>query len=182
MASDIPTSPIIQNLDVLLAGTGFNFYKAENLARADDLLIRNQASGALGEALTALSALHSSYRLRFIPPPTREQPFPDRESSRKAEDILRLRDRIGQLSSGIRGMPVPTQDKIWRRFRKELTLLQQLLSADYLLISHCEGVRSTAENLTPEAWNVAGADGEVQQHLGALDAAIRERKQLLQMM
>ena len=182
MASDIPTSPIIQSLDVLLAGTGFNFYKAENLARADDLLIRNQASGALGEAVNALSALHSSYRLRFLPPPTREQPFPNLEDQRRAQEILRLRDRIGGLSSGIRGMPAPTQDKIWRRFRKELTLLQQLLSADYLLISHCEGVRSAAETLTPDAWNAGGAETEVQQHLTALDGAMRERKQLLQML
>ena len=79
MASRPPGNLVVQQLDLLLSGYGFNYYKAENRARADDLLIRQQAAGSLSQAVSALSSLHSSYRLRYLPPPSRDNPFPPRE-------------------------------------------------------------------------------------------------------
>jgi hypothetical protein len=152
VSAGLPNNALVQRLDLLLSGTGFNYYKSENRARADDLLIREQAAGALSSALAHLSGLHTEYRLRYIPPPSREAPFPPQEEVRRAQDILALRDRIGALESTIRGMSAPTEDKIWKRFRQELDLLNRLLSADSLLIMECENVRERVTSLTPDLW------------------------------
>lgn len=179
MASGLPNNPVVQQLDLLLSGYGFNYYKAENRARADDLLIRQQASGSLTQAVAALSALHSAYRLRFLPPPSRENPFPPREELQRAADILALRNRVDQVAAGIRGMSAPTQDKIWKRMRQELDLLTQLLSVDYLLITHCARVRDAAAVLTPEDWRDPSRRAEVDGLLRELESVMRERQELL---
>jgi len=179
MSSGLPSNPVVQQLDLLLSGYGFNYYKAENRARADDLLIRQQAAGSLSQAVGTLSSLHTTYRLRYLPPPSRENPFPPREELQRAADILAMRDRIGQTAAGIRGMPVPTQDKIWKRMRQELDLLTQLLSIDYLLITHCERIRECAAALTPEEWRDPAHKAEIERLLQELESAIRERQQVL---
>lgn len=182
MSSSLPTNPLIQRLDLLLSGTGFNYYRAENRARADDLLIREQAAASLSGAVGQLSALHSDYRLRHIPPPSRENPFPPPDELRRAQDILALRDRITRLAAALRGMSAPTQDKIWKRFRQELDLLNQLLSVDSLLITHCENVRQTVASLTPEAWREGDERVAIENLLNELDSVIRERQQILQIL
>jgi hypothetical protein len=179
VSSGLPQNPVVQQLDLLLSGYGFNYYKAENRARADDLLIRQQAAGSLSRAVAALSSLHSAYRLRFLPPPTRENPFPPREEQQRAADILALRDRIDRIAAGIHGMSVPTQDKVWKRMRQEHELLTRLLSVDYLLISQCDQVRERVASLTPEAWRDPARRVEIEGLLRELESVIAERQQLL---
>lgn len=180
MSSGLPGNPVSRQFDLLLSGYGFNYYKAENRARADDLLIRQQASGSLAQAVGALSQLHSAYRLRFLPPPSRENPFPPREDLQRAADILALRDRTDRLVAGIRGMAVPTQDKVWKRIRKEMDLLNRLVSTDFLLISQCDGIRDAAASLTPDEWQSGAGRGELEGLLAELDTVVAERQQLLQ--
>ena len=69
-----PSNPLVQQLDLLLNGRGFNYYKAENRARADDLLVRERAAGALSAAIGTLSSLHGAYYRQYIPAPSRENP------------------------------------------------------------------------------------------------------------
>jgi hypothetical protein len=179
MSSGEPKNPVVQQLDLLLSGYGFNCYKSENRARADDLLIRQQAAGSLSQTVGALSTLHSTYRLRYLPPPSRENPFPPREDLQRAADILALRGRVDQLAAGIRGMSAPTQDKIWKRFRQELDLLNQLLSTDYLLITLCDRVREAIAELTPQDWHEQARISEIDAALRELETVIRERQQIL---
>jgi hypothetical protein len=182
VSSGLPDNPVVQQLDLVLSGYGFNYYKAENRARADDLLIRQQAASSLSQAVAALSALHAAYRLRYLPPPTRENPFPPREDLQQAADILALRDRVDRIAAGIHGMSVPTQDKIWKRIRQEYELLTRLLSTDYLLISHCSEARECAARLTPELWRDPARRAEIEAVLRELEAVIAERQQLLVML
>jgi hypothetical protein len=56
------------------------------------------------------------------------------------------------IESHIRGMSVPTQDRIWWCFREEHTLLKQLLSFDFALVHACEQIYQYV-TLTPETWN-----------------------------
>ena len=179
MPSGLPDNPVIQQLDLMLSGYGFNYYKAENRARADDLLIRQQAAGSLSQAVTALSSLHAAYRLRFLPPPSRETPFPPREEIQRAADILALRDRVDRIAAGIHGMSAPAQDKIWKRMRQEGELLTRLLSIDYQLISECDQVREFATALTPEAWRDPARQAEIEGLLRELETVIAERRQVL---
>jgi hypothetical protein len=170
---------VVQQLDLLLSGYGFNYYKAENRARADDLLIRQQAAGSLSQCIGALSSLHSAYHLRYLPAPSRENPFPPREDMQRAADILALRDRIDRLAAAIHGMSVPTQDKIWKRIRRELDLLNRLLSTDYLLISYCDQLREKVAALAPESWREGASRAEIEQLMQQLEGVKGERQQLL---
>jgi hypothetical protein len=81
----------------------------------------------------------------------------------------------------IRGMSVPIQDKIWRRMRKELTLLNELMNSDYLLISTCDGIRDLVESLTPETWRDGRGLSEIEDRLRDLDNIMRDRQRILQM-
>lgn len=179
MSSGPPNNPVIQQLDLLMSGYGFNYYKAENRARADDLLVRQQAAGSLSQAIGALSSLHAAYRLRYLPPPSRENPFPSREELQHAADILALRDRVDRVAATIHGMSVPTQDKIWKRIRQERELLTRLLSTDFLLITHCDRVREGIAALTPQEWRDGARRAEIEGHLRELESVIGERQQLL---
>lgn len=179
MSSGLPQNPVVQQLDLLLSGYGFNYYNAENRARADDLLIRQQAAGSLSQAVGTLTGLNAAYRQRFLPPPTREQPFPPREEAERARAILALRDRLDGLAAAIHGMPAPTSDKIWKRLRGEREVLTRLLSTDYLLISTCERVREWAAGVTPEAWRDGGCIADIQALLAEIESVIQERRQIL---
>jgi hypothetical protein len=179
MTSGLPQNPVVQQLDLLLTGYGFNYYNHENQARADDLLIRQQAAGSLSQAVGVLSGLHSAYRLRYLPPPTREQPFPPREEQQRASEILAVRDRVDRAAGSIHGMEAPKQDKIWGRLRSERETLSRLLSTDYLLISTCDRVRVWAEGMTPEAWRDPARVAEVDSMLREVDQTIQERRQIL---
>jgi hypothetical protein len=173
---------LTRQLDLLLSGGGFNYYKAENRARADDLLMRERAAGALSAAIGALSTLHGAYRRQFIPPPSRKNPFPPAEESRRAQEILALRDRLANLASLIRGMSAPMQDRIWSRFRQELDLLERLLHADSLLIDYADRIVGRIESLTPEGWRDETMRAEIERMVSEIERSARDRQALLQLL
>src|SRR5437879_5205569 len=119
MSSGPSNDPVVQQLQLLLTGYGYNFYNTTNQARSDDMLVRERASYFLGQAVTLLSTLRGEYQRRFIPPLTRENPFPPQEALAQLREIEEVQQAISNLESHIRGMPVPAQDHIWWRFRQE---------------------------------------------------------------
>jgi hypothetical protein len=178
--SDTPSNnPIRQGLELLVSGGGYNFYNQDNLARADDLLVRQQASSSLGQAATALKALEAEYTRRFIPPSTRENPYPPREAMEKRRGLTRLRERIGSLESDIRGMAAPTQDKIWRRFRQETPLLHDLLAFDHGMLLHTTEIARAAQALTADAWQAEGAEMPLLAALQQLETVAKDRQRFL---
>ena len=76
MNSRPSNDPVIQQLQLLLTGYGYNFYNSVNQARADDLLVRERASYHLAQAVDMLARLRGEYMRRFIPPLTRANPDP----------------------------------------------------------------------------------------------------------
>src|SRR5947209_19686249 len=133
MSSGPSNNPVTQQLQLLLTGYGYNFYNSTNQARADDLLVRERASYHLAQAAAMLANLRSEYQVRFIPPLTRANPDPPQEALAQVRLMEAVQQELAAIESHIRGMSVPTQDRIWQRFRQEQGLLEQLLNFDFAL-------------------------------------------------
>lgn len=152
MSSGPSNNPIVQQLQLLLTGYGYNFYNKQNQARADDLLVRERASYYLAQAVAALAQLRGDYFTRFVPPMTRANPDPPQEAMAQLREIEAVQQALANLESHIRGMSVPTQDRIWWRFRQEEALLMQLLNFDLSLVRGSEQIYQYVSQLTPELW------------------------------
>jgi hypothetical protein len=157
MSSQPSQDPIIQQLQLLLTGYGYNFYNGTNQARSDDLLVRERASYYLSQAVDMLTTLRVDYQRRFIPPLTRANPDPPQEALAQVRDMEEVQQEISNIEAHIRGMSVPSQDRIWWRFRQEQTLLRQLLSFDLALVRNSEQLHQYVSQLTPELWNSQGS-------------------------
>ena len=178
--SDTPSrNPIAQRLQVLLSGGGYNFYDKANLARADDLLVRQRAGSALSEAARHLQTLEADYRPVFLPPSTREQPFPPVVSMEKLRGLTRLAERLRGLESDIRGMAAPAQDKFWWRLRQEVSLLNALLAFDDGLVQQTVDIERVVAAWTVDNWQTEDLASTLAPQIKLLAAVIRDRQQLL---
>jgi len=173
------SNPIRRQLDLLMNAYGYNLYEGKNRARADDLIVRQAAAGALGTAVNSLRTLRTEYRRRFIPNPTRDNPEPPRARLDDLSEMTRLQEQMADLETRIRSMAVPVQDRAWEKFRKESQLLNDLLMKDYNLISPCKALEAQLRTISVESWN-AETVGQVQTAIGQIDDAIRARQNLLQ--
>ncbi len=176
------SDPLIQKLQVLVGTPGYNHYDDRNTLRADDLLVRQRASGALAEGARAVAALEGEYRRRFIPAATRDSPYPPADALESLRALGRLRGRLDDVAAQIVGMPVPTQDKIWWRFRDEKTLLARLLDFDYQLLLQSNAVGQAARDLTADEWQTGTAQSRFDLLLVPLVSLIHDRQQLLSAM
>ena len=178
MSSGPSNDPIIQQLQLLLTGYGYNFYGAVNQARSDDQLVRERASYHLSGAADMLGNLRGDYQRRFIPPLTRANPDPPQEVLAQAREIESAQQALSNLSSQVRGMAVPNSDRIWWRFRQEEPLLRQLLNFDLGLIRSSEQIYQYVSQLTPDNWNEHGSV-PLRQMVQQLTQLARERERLL---
>lgn len=178
MSSQPSNDPVIQQLQLLLTGYGYNFYNTTNQARADDLLVRERASYHLGQAVDLLSQLQSEYQRRFIPPLTRANPDPPAEALAQVREIAATRQALSDIETHIRGMSVPAQDRLWWRFRQEQALLGQLLNFDLSLVRSSEDLYQYVLQLTPESWNSQGS-GQLRQLMQRVSSIARERERFL---
>ena len=178
MSLEPSNDPIVQQLQLLLTGYGYNFYNQANQARADDLLVRERASYYLSQAITMLARLRGDYHTRYIPPLTRANPDPPQEAMAQIREIEAVQQSLSQLESHIRGMSVPTQDRIWWRFRQEQALLMQLLNFDLTLVRGSEQIYQYVSQLTPEQWNSQGSSS-LRQMMQQLAHLAQERERLL---
>lgn len=170
--------PIRAGLVNLLSAYGYNLYDNKNRARADDLLVREKIAEQLAEAAGALRSLRTAYHHRFIPPPSRENPSPPPERMAQSRAMTALQQRLEDLETRVRGMPVPTQDRVWQRFRDERSLLSQLLVHDYDLIAPSHELRDRVLALTPADWTDDVAT-ELNDGVDRLERAARSRQEFL---
>jgi hypothetical protein len=173
-------NPVREQLANLLGAYGYNLYDQKNRLRADDLLVREKAAEQLGEAANALRSLRTAYHRRFVPPPTRENPSPPPEHLARLREIAGLQERLGDLETGIRGMAVPTQDRVWERVRGEQLLLSQLLVHDYNLVAPSHELRERVRTLMPGDWSDEVA-ADLEKLSNQIERAIRARAELLRM-
>jgi len=147
-------SPLYETWVMLLHGYGYNFYRKDNQARADDQLVRQSAGHFIGEAARKLLQVESDYQRRHLPPATREHPFPPPERLATHRAIRELRQQVLALEAELRGIPTPPEDKTWMRHRNQLETLKKLLvhdvqfvGASKLLDEHAALVRADSAEL-----------------------------------
>ncbi len=175
--SDTPSqNPIIQRLQVLLSGGGYNFYDKANLARADDLLVRQRAGHSLGEAAARLRTLETEYRDVYVPPVTRDHPMPSAETMAKLRGLPRLAEQLRGLESDIAGMAAPAQDKFWWRLRSEVSLLNALIAFDDGLLQSSAQIGRVVAGWTADHWHTEDLAAHLAPQVSQL---ARDRQQLL---
>ena len=139
--------PLEQVAINLFYGWGYNFYRRENQLRADDQLIRAKTGFLLGSARKSVEMAESAYRREFLPPPSREKPRPDPAAIATAQALERLSKSIGSLIALINNQPVPENDRMTQRYRKEAPTLQALIQSDQTLVGQAELLRTLVENI-----------------------------------
>lgn len=161
----------------LFYGWGYNFYRLENHLRADDLTVRAKVGWLLGQAREAVERAESDYRRAHIPPPTREKPRPDPEVTEAARRLEAMSRDIGALEGQIRAHPVPEEDRMTNRYRREAETLHSLLQCDLGLVGRAETLRRLAEDADGEA--LLARAGDIEAGLKSLARNLRERQAIL---
>jgi hypothetical protein len=169
--------PLRQIAINLFYGWGYNFYRAENQLRADDLLVRSKVGWLLGVARASIESAESAYRREFIPTPTREKPFADAKAVAGAQMIERLSRAIGALEGQIRALPVPENDRMTQRYRREADTLARLVDCDQTLVGQAELLRSTLDQKMGE-WLIANVVA-LERATNAIAQTLRDRQAIL---
>lgn len=164
---------------MLLNGYGYNWYRADNRMRADDLLIRSQAGEHLENAAAHLRALEAGYRRRYLPPPTRTHPDPDPLHLAAVRQFRAVADRLAGIDTRLRGAAAPADDKVWRRHRRETDTLRLLCECDSILIAAAKELQDFVSGLPAETGLDAAAEQRIEEDLGQLTAALTRRNEIL---
>ncbi len=174
--------PIKQAAVLLFYGWGYNFYRVENQLRADDLLIRSKVCGMLAEARSALGVLETAYRRLYLPPPTRDAPFPDQQRFEQARAIARGGEAIEKIATAILSAPTPTSDFVWLRHRTERGLLQILEGIDVRLVDGAVEFHDRLIELDLAAVSDHGIEATIDEWLKPLRLIAHERAERLTLM
>jgi hypothetical protein len=89
-----------------------------------------------------------------------------------------LQTRLLDLATRIRSMPVPTQDRVWEKFRHEKALLSDLVRHDYDLIAPACELRDEVQTITVDGWDEATAT-TVRRAGDNIERSIRARAEFL---
>ena len=161
----------------LFYGWGYNFYRVENQLRADDQLVRSKAATLLGRAVTSVSDAETEYRREFLPPPSRHKPFADASAVAAAQRFERLVQGIGALEALIQQQPVPANDRMTERYRKEAPTLEKLIHYDEQLVGQCDLLRSLVTG--KDAASILQVMPELETGLEAIRTTLRNREAVL---
>ncbi len=173
---DLDTA-LLQAGELLLNGWGYNWYRAENLMRADDQLLRNQADSLLGDALAAFRRAESVFRQKHAGPPSRLHPLPEPERMAELRAFQATLDELEEIRTLLRGASMPPTDKITGRHRDEADLLARLGQCDAQLAASAQALRQEALALTPAG--LAGIPGLIAPRLLLMRALLEQRAKLL---
>ena len=172
-------SPLWETWTMLLNGYGYNWYRLDNQARADDLLIREKAGYFLGLAASKLLEAETAYHRKFLPPGTREQPFPPPDKVAAHRRLRELRQAVLSMEGVVRSLPVPASDKIWQRHRLQLTTLKRLTGMDVGLIGVAKLLVDETEKTAVDQWNENATPERFNDILQQFKSLVEERRSLL---
>ena len=161
----------------LFYGYGYNYYREENHLRADDQRIRRIVTDILQRARKALSEAESRYRRENFPAPSREHPFPSAELQANAKKLEALAAAVSALESQIAHLPVPENDFMTQRYRKEADTLRRLADKDLELVERAQAVSALTED-APYAKVLDDAD-QIEAAIAGVRARMMERQSLL---
>jgi uncharacterized protein YjiS (DUF1127 family) len=172
-------SPLWETWQMLLNGYGYNWYRTDNQARADDLLVRQKAGYFLNLAASKLLEAETAYQRKYLPPGTREQPFPPPDKVAAHRRLRELRQAILSTEGAVRSLPVPPTDKIWQRHRQEVATLKRLTNADVGLVGASKQLADECEKITVDQWNQSETADKLQGLLDQFKSLIEQRRELL---
>jgi hypothetical protein len=161
----------------LFHGWGYNFYRTENQLRADDQLVRSKAGWLLGMAKSSVEEAEASYRREFIATPSREKPFPDPSIMAAAQKLERLVKSISVIGGRLQSQPVPENDRMTQRYRREADTLKELIDCDERLVGQCSLLHEMVDTRNG-AWILDHLD-ELEEGLAALQQTLRSREAVL---
>jgi hypothetical protein len=165
---------------MLLNGWGFNWYRVENLLRADDILLRNQADVLLGDALSAFRRAEAMFRQRHLATAARGASGADPGHMAELRGFQAMITEIEACRTQLRGAAVPPPDRITRRATSEAGLLDRLGNCDARLAAFAQALRADAMAITPAG--LAALPALAETHLRQLRDVLRERADLLDLM
>lgn len=164
---------------MLLNGYGYNWYRLDNQARADDLLVRQKVGYFLSLAGSKLLEAETAYQRKFLPPGTREQPFPPPDKVAAHRRLREFRQAVLATEGVVRSLPVPPTDKIWQRHRLELTTLKRLTDADVGLVGAAKLLADEVEKVGIDQWNETETTERFNGILGGFKNLVEQRRMLL---
>jgi hypothetical protein len=164
---------------MLLNGYGYNWYRADNRMRADDLLIRSRASEHLESAVSHLRDIEARYRRKHLPPPTRQHPDPDPQHLAIVRQFRAVAERLLGIDTRLRGAAAPADDKVWRRHRSEIGTLRLLCECDAVLVGTAKELADMVAGLPADAGLDAAAEQGIEERLAQLTAALTRRNEVL---
>jgi hypothetical protein len=175
--AETSTNPATRFVQVMLSGFGYNFHDAKNVARANDQLIRQRANALLAEAAGALGRVEGDFRDAYVPPSTREQPFPPADVMAALKLAEKLRHRVEELASSVLTLEAPGGDKLWARLRSEKELLERLLAVDIGVVVKAHDVLDAAKTINAES--VKGRQlAPVEELLAPFEQVLTDRRAL----
>jgi hypothetical protein len=164
---------------MLLNGYGYNWYRKDNQLRADDLLVRERASHFIVEAAEKLQEQEAAFARQFLPPPTRENPFPPDDKLATHALIRRTRQELLALEGRIRGLSAPPTDRIRQRHRSEVDVLENLGRLDVQLVGFSQEVATAAGRLDVGDWSHSERPKSLVDNIRLLEQVIAERTEYL---
>jgi hypothetical protein len=172
-------SPAARALQVALSAWGYDFHNPANVARSNDVLVRQRVAGWIRDAANAVDELERSYARERVPPATKEQPFPHPDIARSIRAIRGLRDSLQSLAARVDTLAVPAGDRIWNRFSRESELLKALVVADVALLAYAQTLRTATLQLAVESVERAVPFAELYTILQQIDEQLRCRADVL---
>jgi hypothetical protein len=166
-------------LQVALSAWGYDFHNPANVARSNDLLVRQRVSGWIRDAAAAADDLERRYARERITPATKERPFPDPAVAHSIRAIRGLRDNLQALASRIDALETPAGDRVWNRFSKERALLDALVTADVALLAYAQTIRSAMLQLDVESVDREFPFSEISALLAQIAKQLTQRADVL---
>jgi hypothetical protein len=127
------------SLDIQLAKNQANaILSGQNISeqnlRAGCKVVQDKVIACLLNFKNTLRELETSYRQEFLPPPTREKPFADKEALAFAKSLNELGKKLEQKEVVVRNSINPNDDNIAKKYRdnKETLLTLSLLDEQLL--------------------------------------------------
>jgi hypothetical protein len=164
---------------MLLNGYGYNCYSIPDKMRSDDTLVRQQATHYLCEALAKLKEVEGNYRRRYLPPPSREHPFPDPQCLEKVREFAALQATIASTETKVRGASMPPNDKVWQMHRTELDTLRRLGRCDMELVGGTMELAECAKNLENADGLDDGAISRINESVSRIKDILAKRDAIL---
>jgi hypothetical protein len=161
----------------LFYGWGYNFYRRENQLRADDQLVRSKAAWLLGMARTSVELAAAEHRRANFGIPSRERPFPDPSVTAASQQLERLAASISMIGGRLQSQPVPENDRMTERYRREADTLKALIDCDERLVGQCKLLHATLDTRGGE-WLLEHLD-ELNRGLAAIQETLRRREAAL---